>query len=46
LGATISLPLQKQQSLKINYSSGVSGRIGSKFNTIAVGWQYVWFDHR
>ena len=46
LGATISLPLQKQQSLKINYSSGVSGNIGSKFNTIAVGWQYVWFDHR
>ena len=46
LGATISLPLRKQQSLKVNYSSGVSGRIGSKFNTIAVGWQYVWFDHR
>jgi Putative MetA-pathway of phenol degradation len=46
LGATISLPLRKQQSLKVNYSSGVSGRIGSKFSTISVGWQYVWFDHR
>ena len=46
LGTTISLPLKKQQSLKVNYSSGVSGNIGSKFTTIAVGWQYVWFDHR
>ncbi|HEY6374592.1 MAG TPA: transporter [Edaphobacter sp.] len=46
LGATVSLPLAKRQSFKISYSSGVSGRIGSKFNTISGGWQYVWFDHR
>ena len=45
LGATVSLPLAKKQSVKISYSSGVSGRIGSKFNTISVGWQHVWFDH-
>ena len=44
LGATVSLPLAKGQSFKIAYSSGVSGRIGSKFNTISGGWQYVWFD--
>ena len=46
LGATASLPLAKGQSIKIAYSSGVSGTIGSKFNTISGGWQYVWFDHR
>jgi hypothetical protein len=46
LGATASIPLAKRQSFKITYSSGVSGRIGSKFTTIAGGWQYVWFDHR
>ena len=44
LGATLSLPVGKQQSLKISYSSGVSGTIGSKFTTISGGWQYVWFD--
>ena len=46
LGATASFPLAKRQSFKIAYSSGVSGRIGSKFTTIAGGWQYVWFDRR
>jgi hypothetical protein len=46
LGATVSVPLAKGQSFKVSYSSGVTGRIGSKFNTIAGGWQYVWFDHR
>jgi hypothetical protein len=46
LGATLSLPLAKGQSLKFAYSSGVSGRIGAKFNTLSVGWQYSWFDRR
>jgi hypothetical protein len=44
LGGTLSLPLAKQQSLKIAYSSGVSGTIGAKFTTISAAWQYVWFD--
>ena len=44
LGATISLPLAKNQSFKLLYSSGVSGNVGSKFTTISGGWQYVWFD--
>jgi hypothetical protein len=46
LGATMSLPLTRQQSVKIAYSSGVSGTIGAKFTTISGGWQYVWFDRR
>ena len=45
LGATVSLPLAKGHSFKIAYSSGVSGNVGSKFNTISAGWQYAWFDH-
>ena len=44
IGATLSIPLARQQSFKIAYSSGVSGTIGSKFNTISVGWQYAWFN--
>jgi Putative MetA-pathway of phenol degradation len=46
LGGTVSLPLKKGQSLKINYSSGVTGNIGANFNTLGVGWQYVWIDRR
>ncbi|WP_051979071.1 transporter [Edaphobacter aggregans] len=43
LGATLSIPVAKQQSVKIAYSSGVSGTIGASFSTISGGWQYVWF---
>lgn len=43
LGGTLSFPLAKGHSFKLSYSSGVSGNIGSKFNTVAGGWQYVWF---
>ncbi|RZU40844.1 outer membrane putative beta-barrel porin/alpha-amylase [Edaphobacter modestus] len=43
LGATLALPITRRQSFKLSYSSGVTGNIGSKFNTIAGGWQYVWF---
>jgi hypothetical protein len=46
LGATLSLPLIHNQSLKIAYSSGVTGTIGASFNTVSIGWQYVWFDKR
>ena len=43
VGGTVSLPLAKGQSIKIAYSSGVTGNVGAKFNTIGAGWQYVWF---
>jgi hypothetical protein len=43
LGATFSFPIAKGHSFKVSYSSGVTGNIGSKFNTVAGGWQYVWF---
>jgi hypothetical protein len=46
LGATLSLPLVHNQSLKIAYSSGVTGTIGASFNTLSIGWQHVWFDKR
>jgi hypothetical protein len=45
-GVTLSLPLVKQQSLKIAYSSGVTERFGTNFRTISVSWQHVWFDRR
>jgi hypothetical protein len=42
LGATVSLPLARQQSLKINGSVGATTRAGSDFRTIAVAWQMSW----
>jgi hypothetical protein len=44
LGATFSVPIAKQQSLKIAYSSGVAARLGANFQTISVAWKLVWFD--
>ena len=43
-GFTFALPLTPHQSLKFAWANGVTARIGSKFQTIGVGWQYVWFD--
>jgi hypothetical protein len=44
LGVTLSLPVRRQQSLKFAYSTGASTRSGSDFATVAVAWQYLWFD--
>lgn len=43
VGATFSLPLTQQQSLKVAWAKGVTARIGGNLNTVAIGWQYVWF---
>jgi len=42
LGVTVSIPLPARQSIKVAYSSGVSGTIGASFNTVTVSWQRVW----
>ena len=44
LGATLSLPAGIRQSVKIAYSGGASTRTGADFTTLAVAWQYLWFD--
>jgi hypothetical protein len=44
VGATLSLPLLRQQSLKIAASSGATTRIGADFKTIGIAWQLSWFD--
>jgi hypothetical protein len=43
VGGTVSLPLPGKQSIKVAYSSGVSGRIGADFSTLTVSWQRIWF---
>jgi len=43
-GFTFALPVTPHQSLKASWANGVTARVGTKFQTIGVGWQYVWFD--
>lgn len=42
VGATLSVPFGKQQSLKFSYSDGAITRIGGKFTQFGVAWQYAW----
>lgn len=46
LGATVSFPLGRQQSLKLSYSSGVAVRTGTNFRTLGLGWQFLRFTRR
>jgi hypothetical protein len=43
-GLTLSLPVAQGHSLKLNWSEGVTERIGTSFTTFGVTWQYTWFD--
>jgi hypothetical protein len=44
LGATYSLPLNQRQSIKVSVAKGVTARFGGNLTTVAVAWQYAWFD--
>ena len=45
-GVTFSLPLGSRQSLKFAYSTGTTSRVGSDFDSVAVVWQFSWFDKK
>jgi len=42
LGATLAIPVNKRNSIKLYASSGVSTRTGSDFDTYGLAWQYRW----
>jgi hypothetical protein len=44
LGATLSVPLTLQQSVKVAVSKGATTRSGSDFTTLSAVWQYSWLD--
>lgn len=46
LGATVSFPMSRQQSLKFSYSSGLAVRTGTNFRTLSVGWQWLRFTRQ
>jgi len=41
-GATLAIPVNRYNSIKLYASSGVSTRTGSDFDTIGFAWQYRW----
>lgn len=42
IGLTLSLPVDRFQSIKFNGSTGVSQRTGTDFDSIGLAWQYRW----
>jgi len=42
VGATLALPVNKRNSVKLYGSSGVSARTGNDFDLLGVAWQYRW----
>lgn len=40
LGATLALPVNRYNSVKLYFSTGVSARTGSDFDTAGIAWQY------
>jgi len=42
IGTTISVPMNKHQSLKFSYNRGAYVIYGGNYQNISVGWQYSW----
>ena len=42
IGATLSIPLGRQQAVKLAYSRGASVRFGQDFETFGAAWQLRW----
>ena len=42
LGATLALPVNRYNSIKLNASRGVMTRSGGNFKMIGIAWQYRW----
>jgi hypothetical protein len=43
LGATVSFTIERYQSLKVAYNSGMAVRTGTNFRTVSIGWQFLQF---
>jgi hypothetical protein len=45
IGATVSFPITKHESIKLSYSQGAYVRFGGDYKTVSVAWQYFWLSH-
>jgi hypothetical protein len=43
IGVTLALPVVGTHSVKLAWAKGVTARVGSNLETLAVAWQYRWF---
>jgi hypothetical protein len=41
-GFTVALPINRQNSIKFNASTGIYTRTGSEFSLVGLAWQYRW----
>ena len=42
VGATMSIPISKHQSVKVSYNEGAYVRFGGDYHNATLGWQYSW----
>lgn len=42
VGFTLAIPVDRDNSLKLTASSGLSARTGSNFDAVGIAWQYRW----
>jgi Putative MetA-pathway of phenol degradation len=42
VGGTVSIPLDKHQSLKFSYSASDYFRVGGNYQSVSAAWQYAW----
>jgi len=42
IGVTASIPVSKNQSLKLSYNNGAYIRYGGNYQNVSVAWQYSW----
>jgi hypothetical protein len=42
-GLTLAVPVKKRSGLKVSWARGLLTRIGGDFDTVAVGYQFLWF---
>ena len=41
-GFTVALPIDRQNSIKLNAGTGIYTRTGSQFSNVGIAWQYRW----
>ena len=43
VGLTLAVPITRRHSIKAAWATGFTTRVGGDFDTVIVGWQYLWF---
>jgi hypothetical protein len=43
-GLTVALPIDRQNSVKLSASTGITSRTGSELTAVGIAWQYRWGD--